>query len=506
LERPAAGWSTNEHLQAEAQSLLIGQGVARYFIWDAIRSLDYLSGRPDVDVSRIGAVGCSGGGALTTYIGALDRRVKAVASACSTNSFRLMFARPIPKGEFHAEMGLPGFLGAGLDTADPIELAAPTPWYIMATQDDFFTPDAARLVYEEARRWYRLYNAEDKLQLLVASGPHGTPLETRETVYRWMIRWLKDGDGDPREQAVHLYSNLELLVTRSGHVDDEPGSRKLHLLLLGDFLARRRQGTTPELLEELRDMKIPTERTAPAVTILRRETPDKIEKQRVRFTSEPGVEIEANLYLPASAGKRRAVLLVADSGSAALAAKIAATGRVVLEVEPRDSPWGHDNRPFVGDWVTNTRMNHIGRNLPASRAHDILRAVDLLAARSDVDAASICAAARGLKGIWLLLAAAVDSRIRGIWLDRTPSDFRSALERPMNTGLFDAVIPGFVLRWDLGDLVNAMGDRRVIWTDPTNWMGRVIAAGPSFRYRFVIGDITDHHDEQDTAYMTELLR
>src|SRR4029453_9019259 len=100
LEKSAAGWSTNEHLQAETQSLLIGEGVARYFIWDAMRSLDYLTSRPEVDASRIGAVGCSGGGALTTYIGALDPRVKAVASACSTNSFRMMFARPVPKGEF----------------------------------------------------------------------------------------------------------------------------------------------------------------------------------------------------------------------------------------------------------------------------------------------------------------------------------------------------------------------------------------------------------------------
>ena len=36
-----------------------------------------------------------------------------------------------------------------------------------------------------------------------------------------------------------------------------------------------------------------------------------------------------------------------------------------------------------------------------------------------------------------------------------------------------------------------MGDRPVIWTDPTNWMGRVVSAGPRFRYRWVLGDLTD---------------
>ena len=36
-----------------------------------------------------------------------------------------------------------------------------------------------------------------------------------------MIRWLKDGRGDFREQPVKLYPNHQLLVTRSGHVEDE---------------------------------------------------------------------------------------------------------------------------------------------------------------------------------------------------------------------------------------------------------------------------------------------
>ena len=507
LERSAAGWSTNEHLQAETQSLLIGQSLARYFIWDGIRSLDYLTSRPDVDATRIGAVGCSGGGALTTYIGALDRRVKAVASACSTNSFRVMFGRPVPKGEFHAEMSLPGFLAEELDAADFVELAAPTPWIILATEQDFFTPDGAKLVYEEGRRWYNLYGAEDKVQLFVGPGPHGTPLETRETIYKWMIRWLKEGVGDVREEPVDLYPNLELLVTKSGQVADEPGSRKLHQLMLDDLRGKKRQGTTAELHAELRRLKIPTDGSAPEVKVADERNDQGIQRQGIRFESEAGVDIRGTLYFTPSTGRKPALLLVADgSATRTLAERLAKRGRVVLELEPRNSPWGYDNRPFIGDWVTNTRADHIGRNLPAMRAHDIVRGVDVLAARNDVDPGSIRAAARGVKGTWLLLAAAVDSRINKVWVDRTPHSLRSALDRPMNTGLFDAVIPGFALRWDLEDLVKAMGTRTVLWTDPTNWMGKTIAAGPSYRYRYVLGDITDRAAEQDDAYADELIR
>ena len=176
----------------EARAILIGESVARYFIWDAKRALDYLVSRPEVDAARLGAVGCSGGGALTTFIGALDPRIKAVAPACFINSYRLLFAGPDPD----SEMSPPSLLASGLDMADYVELSAPTPWLILATDGDYFTPAGARLVYEEARRWFGLYGAEDKLRFFIGGGPHGTPLETREAIYEWMIRWLKDGQGD----------------------------------------------------------------------------------------------------------------------------------------------------------------------------------------------------------------------------------------------------------------------------------------------------------------------
>ncbi len=403
-----------------------------------------------------------------------------------------------------------------MDTADFVELSAPTPWLIQATEEDFFTPPGVKLVYEEARRWYKLYGAEDKIGFFVGPGPHGTPLVSREEVYRWMIRWLKDGQGDFHEQPVKPHTNHELLVTRTGHVEEELGSRKLYQLILDDFRAKRRQGTIPELLAELRRLQIPSDGSPLPVTVLEESSTQDIRRLRVKFESEPGVEIGGKLYVPSSpAGRKPAVLIVADKTSnpwipipstGSIAERMAKAGRVVLELEPRDSPAGYDNRPFLGDWLTNSRANQIGRNLPALRAHDILRGVDVLAAREDVDPTSIRATARAVKGIWVLLAAAVDPRIGKVWLDRTPHSLRAALENTLNVDIFDAVIPGFALRWDLEDLSKAMGDRPVLWTDPTNWMHRPAALGPRFRYRYVLGDDTDHSDEQDSAYIDELIK
>jgi hypothetical protein len=446
---------------------------------------------------------------LTTFIGALDPRVKVVAPACYVNSYRLLFAGPDPD----SEMSWPNFVASGLDMADYVELSAPKPWLILATEGDYFTPSGAKLVYEEARRWFSLYNAEDRLRFFVGPGLHGTPLETREAIYEWMIRWLKDSPADFHEQPVQLYSNDELRVTTSGNVEDEPNSRKLYQLIWNEFRAKKQQGTVSELLAELRRLNIPSEGNPPEVEISDEPSNTNVLRQRIRFESEPGVEISGVLYIPHTSGRKPAVLVVADETSnywipstGSLAERLAAAGQVVLELQPRDSSSQDDRRPYVGNWLANARADQIGRNLTAMRAHDILRGVDLLAARDDVARGSIRATARSVKGIWLLLAAAIDTRIQKVWLDRTPYSLRAALQSTMNTDLFDAVIPGFALHWDLNDLTKAMGNRVVLWTDPTNWMERPIPLGPPFRYRYVIGDTTDLRDEQDNAYIKEFIR
>jgi hypothetical protein len=430
-----------------------------------------------------------------------------------------LFAGPDPD----TEMSLPQFLARGLDVADYVELTAPTPWLIQATEGDYFTPAGARLVYEEARHWYGIYGAEDKLAFFVGPGPHGTPLASREAVYQWMIRWLKDGQGDFHEQPVHLYTNFDLLVTPTGHVEDIPGSRKLYQLILDDFHAQKRQGTIPELQAELRRLGIPSDGSSPEMSVLDESNTAEVRRLHIKFESEPGIEIEGNLYIPSSSsgpsgpagpsGRKPAVLLVADQGpyflaptTDSLAKRMAKKGRVVLTLEPRDSPGEDTHAPLVGNWITNSRANQIGLNLPAMRAHDILRGVDLLSARSDVDPASIHCGARSVKGVWLLLAAAVDPRISKVWLDRTPYSLRAALENTLNTDLFDAVIPGFALHWDIEDLVKAMGNRPVLWTDPANWMNRIAALRGPYQYRTILGDTTDLADAQDDAYIDEFLK
>ena len=108
-------------------------------------------------------------------------------------------------------------------------------------------------------------------------------------------------------------------------------------------------------------------------------------KQHIQFESEPGIEIDARLYVPHSSGRKPAVLLLAGKLSDQLAEKIAETGRVVLELEPRHSSVGRS--PSVRGRLAGQHAGGPDRGkLAGRRAHDILRGVDLLCARNDVDA------------------------------------------------------------------------------------------------------------------------
>ena len=464
-ESSLAGGSTEQHLLAGAQSVLIGQSFARYRIWDAKRALDYLVSRPEVMVDRIGCTGCSGGGTVTTYISALDSRIKVAAPACYINSFRLLFSGPT--GD--SEQTFPNFVSSGLDLTDYIELFAPKPWLISSTREDFFPLEGARMAYEEASRWYGLYNAKDKLKWAIGPGGHGTPLVLREAIYEWMIRWLKDGNGSATEQDVPTVAEHELFATKTGQVAELSGSRDVSDFIGDDLAKQRKPGTRPELLEMLRTLVNPP-LAAPRATASGAE---------ISFETEPGLELSGTLFASKHNGRGPAVLMIETNRQIpSRAIELANQGQTVLVLAPRGLPAADYARRFSGDWLPNVRAWLIGRNLPAMRAHDILNGFQLLAAREDVDPTKIRAEASGIAGTWLLLAAALEPKMASVRVDRTPYSFQAAFDNPLTRDLHSALIPGFALRWDLSDLI----DNRTTWTDPVDWLGHVVGLSNKYRY------------------------
>jgi hypothetical protein len=444
--RSLIGGSTEQHFLAGASSILIGQSFARYRIWDAKRALDYLVSRPEVDASRIGCTGCSGGGTVTTYISALDDRIKVAAPACYMNSFRLLFTGPV--GD--SEQSPAGFLSEGLDQTDYVELFAPKPWLIGSTELDFFTPPGAKVVYEEARRWYSLFGAEDKIKWVLGPGGHGTPPMVREAIYEWMMKWL-NVPGSSKDEQVTLYPTHQLWAMPDGQVS---GSSRDIYEVIRESLQANQKTTSPEALKAyLQDLVYQPEDMSPAL--------------HFRYQGPPQAA-------------RAAVLVQSQAEASAKFKELAAAGPAAY-VTPRGLPVpGTSN--LSGEWISNTRSWLIGRNLPAMRARDIIRAIDELEKRG---IKQVTLDASDLPGVWALIAAALDPRIVELRLERTPHSVRASFDSPMHRNLHDAVMPGFALLGDYSDLVRMieLSGRKVIWKDPTDWMRNVVPLqGPWYVY------------------------
>jgi dienelactone hydrolase len=418
LGKSLIGGATEQHFMAGAQSILLGETVARYFIHDSRRALDYLVSRPEVDPARLGASGCSGGGTQTTFISAFDDRIQAAAPACYMNSFEFLITGPT--GD--SEQSWPNFLAEGLDQADFVALFAPKPWLIASTQDDFFTPAAAKLVYEQARAFHRIFDREANVKWVVGPGGHGTPLVVREAIYEWMIRHLNQGQGDPTEEPLEERNEADLWVFPQGQVAG---------LDLSSILARRPR--------------------TPAA-------------QRPSLPAPSGLAQTTVLGPPAA--REVVIMPEADRASAARARDLALHGLKVILVRAAAYPIADNAGRLSGDWITHTRAWLVGWNLP------LLRAADLLAvAREQLPLhEKVYLHGWGTGGIPVLLAAREEPRLAGAWVERTPLSLALALEKPVHKNLHEAVIPGWLRAEDLPALKTA----KVWWVDPTDWNENIL--------------------------------
>jgi dienelactone hydrolase len=158
--------------------------------WDALRCLDYLETRPEVDRERLAVAGLSLGGETTMYVAALDERVKAVCSSGWLTTVANMKNGHCPCFNFAG-------LEENFDFSDIFACVAPRPLVLELGEKERapggFPVGIGRAAFEEIRRAYRVFDVEQKAQLTVHAGGHvflgrdyWAPLrETLGTAYPW---------------------------------------------------------------------------------------------------------------------------------------------------------------------------------------------------------------------------------------------------------------------------------------------------------------------------------
>src|SRR5215471_18658460 len=166
---------------------LVGSNALGFFYLIARRGLDYLSSLPQVDSSRIGVTGLSGGGWQTLMISAFDERVSAAAEVAGFGSLETNLSRPTDTQEIEEDAT---DLVQDLDYPFFVALRAPRPTLLMHNaQDDccFLAPLVKPYVYDQILPFFQLYGAGDSFQWHenFDPGTHNYQLDNRQQAYEF---------------------------------------------------------------------------------------------------------------------------------------------------------------------------------------------------------------------------------------------------------------------------------------------------------------------------------
>ena len=208
--------SVDEHLWCGNQQSLLGEFFGAWRAWDAIRAMDYLLSRPEVDPRHVGVTGNSGGGTMTTYMCGIEPRLTMAAPSCWVTSYRRNMENELP-GDI--EQCLPRAAAMGLEQCDYLAASAPKPIIICAQERDFFDIRGTLESYGRLKHIYRLLGAEENIGLVIGPYTHGYSRENREAMYRWFNRAADISQESPEPKLV-LEKDEALWCTPNGQVSE----------------------------------------------------------------------------------------------------------------------------------------------------------------------------------------------------------------------------------------------------------------------------------------------
>ncbi len=431
-------WGTYEHDYVGVQCEAVGDSIARYFLHDAMRALDYLATRPEVDPSRIGVTGNSGGGTQTSLMMLADTRVAAAAPATfimSRDSYQRV------GGAQDAEQVWPGFSLAGLDHEDIVLAMAPRPVLILSVDDDFFPIEGTRRTAERSKRIYELLGFPGNID---AFSDQSTHAYTRKMACRCAAFFARHLAGNTLSEEVKtaILSSVQpiapelLWCTKTGQVlGDYPDA----VFPWRSSRERAQEKRAPETSRDPAAIAWLTERVhafrKPRELTPRFAAPSVHRDWFVRPVCWWAQEDVMNCGLLIAELSRRddrlpLTIAVWEGGSTRLADHAAwitdtlRSGRAVLVVNvsgagaipPNPMLAGAKGDGFYGVLhKLSDDLIFLGDSLAALRTYDVTRAIDLAhSLKGLIDPAGIQVYAHGREGIYGVWASLVDARVTAL--------------------------------------------------------------------------------------------
>jgi len=477
---PLFSGTTTEHFLIGTSSILVGRNTATYRIWDAMRAIDYVHTRDDIDTSKVGYTGCSGGGTLTSYIMALDPRVTCAAPACYLTTFRHLIET---RGPQDSEQNIFGQIAFGMDHPDYVIMRAPRPTLITSTTGDYFDIKGAWENYRQAKRVYGVLGYPHQVDMVEVEGSHGVKPQSLATIGHWMQRWLleKDANVSIRDFEDDLQEFTALNCTESGQVLSLTNERSVFDLNaeVAKSLAAQRQKTNSDLSDEalrsaigkLAGIRNARDLPAPKMEEIGRLSLDEYHIDKLVLHTDSGIPLPGLTFHPKEPHDGAYVYLTdtgktGDSESGGPIEELIKENYAVVTIDLRgQGETGQGERDKVlGNWKQFYLAYLMGKSLVGPRTEDALAAGHFVAnyekpvgKRRDVHLVGV-----GQAGIVALHAAAMNPDLfTTVTIKGAPKSWTEIVGSQQLQGQLDSVVHGALRVYDLPDLVRLAGPEKV---------------------------------------------
>jgi len=455
------------HRVVGAQAFLSGTHLFNFMVWDAIRAVDYLCSRAEVDPERIGCTGTSGGGMMTTYILPFEPRITVAAPACNPNTW---------SHRVHANLATDheqvffGSFQAGIDPrGDPLFAHLPKPLLINATTDDNLNPP--RGVWALSTWLFKAYSAcgaPEKIQTSMVQAPHAYNKEQREITYAWMLRWLGGDPADYPEGDFPVETERDLWCTPQGDVYKLSGSLTPHDLVRAYLDQHKAECRAKRSRAGLRSHRQALAESIRHVLRIRK-LPGVPASERKAVRKIPGAQLtpvilrpEKGILLPGlwlesdnSSSETPVILFLHEHGKSALAQEerivrtLLAEGFRIFAVDLRGTG---ETAPGMEGYFWDFLA---GRPVSGQRVIDVLSVIEWLSSQ-EVPPQRICIWAEGLGAVWATLASSLSERVSGMILENVLISFESVVSTRLAQYNHEIILPGVLKRFDLPHVYQAL--------------------------------------------------
>ena len=401
-------------------------------VWNVIRGLDYLETRPEVDQSRFGITGRSGGAAMSWFSAAVDARLKVAVPVMGNSTYAANVAANTQQGHCDCMFPINTYQH---DLMTQGALIAPRPLHMMHGKQDTLFPVPGYEEFEaKVGALYRAYGAAEKFKNTVVDSGHRDSDFLREQAVRWFDRYLMQVPDRPIDLTVDRESPEELSVF-GGSPPPEAVNFRVHELLTSSpsfEVPKSAAGWTDRqraLMEQLKSRvfrALPMNFSKPEPAVLGE---DRGGVREWALSPEPGIRIRGFIHIPASRRSSRspAVIYIASEGEdegsiRRMLVQLLNDEKVVLIVFPRgvdEVPW---RRTLQRDLLRNAM--HVGRSLDSMRLWDVMRTVEVMKQQAEADPQQITLLGRGISGALGLYAAIFDKSILQVVLLEPPTSHR----------------------------------------------------------------------------------